>query len=88
MELSTDTRFEGIVIPSLVNAYADFLTFDYKITNFTVSINISENIIITFIPKFAPEEGTPLGGKTKYGRVVSYEIDIKTGDIINRSFAR
>lgn len=88
METSTATRFEGVVFNSILAAYEDFAKFGYNIANFTVDINVSNDIKVTFTPKLHPEEGHVLGGKTKYGREVSYVIDKSTGKVINKSFAR
>lgn len=88
MEISTATRFEGLVLNSVLAAYEDFATFGYDIGNFTVDIDVSREVKITFTPKRQPDEGDILGGKTKYGREVSYVMDKSTGSIIKKSFAR
>tara|TARA_R110002126_G_scaffold212488_1_gene359096 strand:- start:2090 stop:2443 length:354 start_codon:yes stop_codon:yes gene_type:complete len=88
MDLTTSARIDGIVMLGINSAYEDFEKFGYEIANFTVIINASENLTVTFVPKFSPEEGHTLGGKTKYGRQVSYIIDKSTGSIVTKSFAR
>ncbi|SNY42928.1 hypothetical protein SAMN06297280_0505 [Arsukibacterium tuosuense] len=88
MDLTTNARFDGFVILGINSAYEDFEKFGYEIANFTVIINASENLTVTFVPKFHPDEGHTLGGQTKFGRQVSYIIDKSTGDIVTKNFAR
>ncbi|WP_152663032.1 hypothetical protein [Arsukibacterium ikkense] len=88
MDLTTSARLDGDVILGINSAYEDFKKFGYEIANFTVIISASEILTVTFVPKFHPEEGHTLGGKTKYGRQVSYSIDRSTGSIITKNFAR
>lgn len=88
MEISTTTQFEGVVFHSILAAYEDFAEFGDDIANFTVDIDVSKDVKVTFIPKHYPDEGHILGGKTKYGREVSYLMDKSTGSIIKKSFAR
>ena len=88
MEISTATRFEGVVFNSILAAYEDFAKFGYDIANFTVDIDVSKDVKVTFTPKRHPDEGHILGGKTKFGREVSYIMDKSTGNLIKKSFAR
>jgi hypothetical protein len=88
MEISTATQFEGVVFHSILAAYEDFAEFGYDIANFAVDIDVSKDVKVTFIPKHHPNEGHILGGKTKFGREVSYIMDKSTGNLIKKIFAR
>lgn len=88
MENSTAVRFDGVAFSGIKSAYDDFFSMGYDINNYTVDILISNQIKVVFTPKFHPDEGLVLGGKTRHGREVSYVVDLTTLKIINRTFAR
>jgi len=60
----------------------------FDIKNYTVDIHMSEQVKIIFTPKFHPDEGYVLGGKTQYGREVFYIVDQTSENIIKKSFSR
>ena len=79
---------EGRAVLNIIVAYDDFKYHGYDLNNYLVNIDYGLNLTIIFVPKFHPDEGTPLGGKTRYGRVISYLIDKDSGQILKKSFAR
>lgn len=88
MVISTPVKLDGVVFNAVQLAYEDFLSMGCDIKNYTVDIHMSEQVKIIFTPKFHPDEGYVLGGKTQYGREVFYIVDQTSENIIKKSFSR
>ena len=82
-----NAKINGFVIKYLNIALNDFVGED--LDNFEISLIQSPNEIkVIFSPKFHPDEGHVLGGKTKYGREVTYLFDHDSTEIKRKHFSR